>query len=845
VPQSTATYPVHVDLKLPAGTPLSAYLAIDASYGASALGPRTLPKTDPGGRLNPRYFNPEFNLKEAWRTEASASGPVTAGDAGSQTEITLRAFDHQGALPAIGDFDPLTAQPTALRYPSDLAGADLAIPGVLAAPRAIARDQFTGDGTPTAPYTTTVAITGDQVTADPGTYLGAVAFRDQMTSHAAEIDPLPTKGYTRDNVVVDRTDFTTYQLFTLQVLSGAGNQPPAADLAATPTEVPDGGTVQLAPGPGTADPDGSITLYEYDFDYDGTFTVDATNTTGEAVTTPALENPTTAPLVRQMALRVADNGTPGLTAIDSADITINPPAPNRAPEAVLAANPTTVPQGGTTQLSPGPGTSDPDGLIVLFEYDFDYDGSTFTVDASNTTGAPVTSPALTAVGTVTMAMRVTDNGTPALTAIDAVQVTVEEVPNQAPTADLAVNPSQVAVGGTTQLSPGPGTGDPDGAIALYEYDFNYDGTFTADASNTTGAPVTSPALTSAGTITMALRVTDNGTPALTALDTATVTVEAANRPPTAEVVANPGTVPAGGTTQLSPGPGTGDPDGAIALYEFDLDYTGTFSADASNTTGAPVTSPVLSTAGTITMAMRVTDNGTPGLTALDTVAVTVEPVEPNQPPTAALEVEPTEIREGETVTLQPGAGTGDPDGAITLYEYDFNYTGIFTVDASNSTGEAVTTSALTPFGMRRMALRVTDNGGLTAEATATITILPPPGPPTWTMIHRMMALSGDPFTEGDIRCSSCHDGVIQDEPIITSDKNATYYSIMEEDEADCSEFDNRVEPFNHLRSELYWQLVQTRELCDDDIYMPAEGPRWSDIAIQMFVDWINAGALNN
>ncbi|HYE80230.1 MAG TPA: hypothetical protein VEI97_19815, partial [bacterium] len=303
---------------------------------------------------------------------------------------------------------------------------------------------------------------------------------------------------------------------------------------------------------------------------------------------------------------------------------------NQPPVADLVANPLSVPNGGTTQLSPGPGTADPDGSITLYEYDFNYDG-TFTADTSNTTGAAVTSPALTTAGTVTMALRVTDNGTPGKAAIDTADVTVQAPPNQPPTAEAVANPTTVPNGGTTQLSPGPGTADPDGSITLYEYDFNYSGTFTADASNTTGAAVTSPALTTAGSVTMALRVTDNGTPGLTALDTVDVVVEAppANQPPTADVVANPTTVASGATTQLSPGPGTGDPDGSVILYEFDFEYTGTFTADTSNTTGAAVTSPALTNAGaapiTRQMAMRVTDNGAPGLTAIDTVTVTINP----------------------------------------------------------------------------------------------------------------------------------------------------------------------------------------------------------------------------
>ncbi|HYE78509.1 MAG TPA: hypothetical protein VEI97_11025, partial [bacterium] len=69
VPQSNATYTVAAIFKLTAGQSVDLFLGLDASYGNSAVGQRVIPKPDPGGRLNPRYLNPEFNLKEAWKTE--------------------------------------------------------------------------------------------------------------------------------------------------------------------------------------------------------------------------------------------------------------------------------------------------------------------------------------------------------------------------------------------------------------------------------------------------------------------------------------------------------------------------------------------------------------------------------------------------------------------------------------------------------------------------------------------------------------------------------------------------------------------------------------------------------
>lgn len=105
--------------------------------------------------------------------------------------------------------------------------------------------------------------------------------------------------------------------------------------------------------------------------------------------------------------------------------------PNLPPVADLEASTLTPAHNQTVTFQPGPGTSDPDGTIILFEYDYDYDGMTFTVDASNATGDPVsTSFSNPGPGSITVdvAMRVTDDGTPGLTGLDVVTLTVSEPP---------------------------------------------------------------------------------------------------------------------------------------------------------------------------------------------------------------------------------------------------------------------------------------------------------------------------------------------------------------------------------------------------------------------------------
>ena len=81
-------------------------------------------------------------------------------------------------------------------------------------------------------------------------------------------------------------------------------------------------------------------------------------------------------------------------------------APNQLPTALISGA-GSVAEGSSTLLD-GAGSSDPDGSIVSYEWDFDYDGSTFTTDATG--GSAIFSAAgLDGPTTRTVALRVTDD----------------------------------------------------------------------------------------------------------------------------------------------------------------------------------------------------------------------------------------------------------------------------------------------------------------------------------------------------------------------------------------------------------------------------------------------------
>jgi len=172
-----------------------------------------------------------------------------------------------------------------------------------------------------------------------------------------------------------------------------------------------------------------------------------------------------------------------------------------------------------------------------------------------------------------------------------------------------------------------------------------------------------------------------------------VLVEEGNLPPVADVLVNPDPVRVCKDVTISVGPDCLDPDGTIVMYEYDTDYSGnpaTFvpiftQNEGDGNFGDPVIWQFDQTqTGNHRIGQRVTDNL--GSTSIDSENVQVNA---NAAPTAVLQDSDAdnEVDHNEIVTFQPGAGTGDPDGFITKYEYDFDYSGTFIADETQNQGD--------------------------------------------------------------------------------------------------------------------------------------------------------------
>jgi len=433
-----------------------------------------------------------------------------------------------------------------------------------------------------------------------------------------------------------------------------------------------------------------VLTYEWDFDYDGnTFDIDAA---GVDLTNPT--NTYADDGTFTVALRVTDDDG-GTSTIDTTTVTVA----NVAPTAD-AGGPYSGDEGASIAFAGS--ATDVTADVLTYEWDFDYDGNTFDVDA---VGIDLTSPTNTYAddGTFTVALRVTDDDGGTST-ISTATVTVS---NAAPTAD-AGGPYSGDEG--TPISFGGSATDVSADVLTYEWDFDYDGnTFEVDAA---GVDLTSPTNTYAddGTFTVALRVTDDDG-ATSTIDTTTVTV--ANAAPTAD----------------AGGPYSGDEGASIAFsgsandvaadvltYEWDFDYDGnTFDVDAA---GIDLTSPANTYAddGTFTVVLRVTDDDG-GTSTISTATVTVS----NAAPTADVGG-PYSGDEGTPITF--GGSATDVAADVLTYEWDFDYDGItFDVDAS---GVDLTdpSNAYADDGTFTVALRVTDDdGGTSTIDTTTVTVV--------------------------------------------------------------------------------------------------------------------------
>ncbi|WP_024480883.1 PKD domain-containing protein [Cellulophaga baltica] len=284
-----------------------------------------------------------------------------------------------------------------------------------------------------------------------------------------------------------------------------------------------------------------------------------------------------------------------------------------------------------------------------------------------------------------------------------VNVTVpseNQYPTAIATSDVTSGAPSLAVQFTGETSSDPDTGD----ALTYAWDFG-------DGSTAT-TPNPSHTFTTAGTYTVTLTVTDDGTPALNSTDTITIIVTDANQAPTAVATSDITSGEVSLAVQFT-GDTSSDPDsGDVLTYAWD------FGDGSTATTANP--SHTFTIAGTYDVTLTVTDDGTPALSSSEvTITITVN-TPANQAPTA---VASSDVTSGEaSLDVQfTGDTSSDPDaGDVLTYAWDFG-------DGSTAT-TANPAHTFTTAGTYDVTLTVTDDGTpalSSSEVTITITVTAP------------------------------------------------------------------------------------------------------------------------
>lgn len=291
-------------------------------------------------RLDPKYYNPEFNRKAAWKVAVAppeGEDPPAIGntwddfDTITPFNVTVSVYDWQIGATVSTEADFGDADPGDVYAASEPSGVSVEIPGMNSTLQALAvPDDPAATGGPADPWIYTVPIANELALA-AGEYAGLVAVTDEraVLTPADGRDFLIESPDGIDLIHYEIPVYATYQMFIATIVVGCG--PITGDIT-VPDPCPLEGVVSgqnvaftaLATSGNGGDP---IVLYEWDMDYDEiTFDVDGT---GASVSLGPFVNPNCGtppedPVTYTVAVRATDSCDPANVLIfDTCDIVVD------------------------------------------------------------------------------------------------------------------------------------------------------------------------------------------------------------------------------------------------------------------------------------------------------------------------------------------------------------------------------------------------------------------------------------------------------------------------------------------------------------------------------------------
>ncbi|MEW6305193.1 MAG: putative Ig domain-containing protein [Verrucomicrobiota bacterium] len=420
------------------------------------------------------------------------------------------------------------------------------------------------------------------------------------------------------------------------------------------------------------------------------------------------------PGTHNVTVRVTDNGSPAQSATRSFTVTVG--EGNVAPSIAVIED-ATVDEGTPFTLNVVATDADEPAQTLTFALDEAPEG--MSIDAA---GVITWSPSeAQGPSTNDVVVRVTDNGSPAMSATRAFQITVNEV-NTPPV--LATIANQTIDEGALLSIDASATDTDLPANALSYALENAPTGMTINASS--GAITWTPTEAQGpGSFNLTVRVTDNGTPAISTATTFTVNVAEVNNAPVLAAI------PAQTVNEESPLSVTAsatDSDNPIHTVTYSLENAPTgMTINASS--GAITWTPTEGQGpGTYNVTVRATDNGSPNLSSAQTMVVHVNEV--NLPPTLDAIANPDPVDEdsgphtvnltgitsgsaGESQTLVITATSGDTN---IISHPVVNYT------SPSATGTLTYTLVTNAFGAATITVTVDDGGNANTTITRTFTV---------------------------------------------------------------------------------------------------------------------------